>query len=118
MGEKEGGEGAESLCPLLMVKRSSKIFRAGLEVASAGELRRMLSDAKVKLVLRSRNRHRVHGVLHRQKLVVKRDLDAGGSTVVLKASRLLVDTWVVTATARTLGVDSAPVKKQLVVVAG
>ncbi len=74
--------------------------------------------AKVKLVLRSKNRHRVHGVLHRQKLVVKRDLDAGPSTVVLKASRLLADTWVVTATARTLGVDSEPVKKQLVVVPG
>ena len=72
--------------------------------------------AKVKLLLRSRQRHRVDGVLHRQKLVLKRELDAGASTVVLKGSRLLADTWVVTATARTLGVDSAPVKKRLVVV--
>jgi hypothetical protein len=71
--------------------------------------------AKVKLVLRSKNRHRVHGALHRQKLVLRRDLRTGRSTVVLKASRLLVDTWVVTATARALGVDSAPVKKRLVV---
>ncbi|MEO6512113.1 MAG: PKD domain-containing protein [Nocardioides sp.] len=71
--------------------------------------------AKVKLVLRSKDRHRVHGVLHRQKLVLRRDLRAGRSTVVVKAARLLADTWVVTATARALGVDSATVKKQLVV---
>ena len=50
--------------------------------------------AKVKLVLRSKQRHRVDGVLHRQKLVLKRELDAGTSTVVLKGSRLLADTWV------------------------
>jgi hypothetical protein len=73
--------------------------------------------AKVKIVLRSKNRHRVHGVLHRQKLVLRRDLRAGRSTVVIKASRLLADTWVVTGTARALGVDSATVKKRLVVVA-
>ena len=73
--------------------------------------------ARVKLVLRSKNRHRVDGVLHRQKLVLKRDLDAGDSTVVVKASRLLADTWVVTGTARALGVDSDTVKKVLVVVA-
>jgi hypothetical protein len=72
--------------------------------------------AKVKLVLRSKERHRVDGVLHRQKLVLRRELDAGRSTVVLKGSRLLADTWVVTATARTLGVDSTTVKKRLVVV--
>lgn len=72
--------------------------------------------AKVKLVLRSKQRHRVDGVLHRQKLVVRRELDAGRSTVVLKGSRLLADTWVVTGAARTLGVDSATVKKRLVVV--
>ena len=72
--------------------------------------------AKVKLVLRSKQRHRVDGVLHRQKLVLKRELDAGRSTVVVKGSRLLADTWIVTATARTLGVDSATVKKRLVVV--
>jgi hypothetical protein len=72
--------------------------------------------AKVKLVLRSKNRHLVDGVLHRQKLVVKRDLDPGKSTVTLKASRLLADTWVVTAVARTLGVDSPMVKKRLRVV--
>jgi hypothetical protein len=71
--------------------------------------------AKVRLVLRSKQRHRVDGVLHRQKLVLRRELDAGASTVVLKGSRLLADTWVVTATARTLGVDSATVKKRLVV---
>ena len=71
--------------------------------------------AKVKLVLRSKQRHRVDGVLHRQKLVLKRELDAGTSTVVLKGSRLLADTWVVTAVARTLGVDSNQVKKRLVV---
>jgi hypothetical protein len=72
--------------------------------------------ARVKLVLRSKNRHRVHGGLHRQKLVLRRDLGAGDSTVVVKASRLLADTWVVTGAARALGVDSATVKKLLVVV--
>jgi hypothetical protein len=67
-------------------------------------------------VLRSKQRTGSTGFLHRQKLVLKRELDAGTSTVVLKGSRLLADTWVVTATARTLGVDSVPVKKRLVVV--
>jgi hypothetical protein len=72
--------------------------------------------ARVRLVLRSKNRHRVDGALHRQKLVLRRDLGAGRSTVVVKGSRLLPDTWVVTGTARALGVDSATVKKRLVVV--
>jgi hypothetical protein len=72
--------------------------------------------ARAKLVLRSKNRHRVHGELHRQKVVLRRDLDAGRATVVVKGSRLLADTWVVTGTARALGVDSATVKKLLVVV--
>jgi hypothetical protein len=87
-------------------------------IARSDKLRMRLQlnvAAKVKLVLRSKNRHRVHGVLHRQKLVLRRDLDSGRSTVVIKGSRLLADTWVVTATARYLGVESAAVKKRLVV---
>ncbi len=95
---------------------SFKLAKRRISLADKARIRIGLNvPAKVKLVLRSKERHRVDGVLHRQKLVLRRELAAGGSTVVLKGSRLLADTWVVTATARTLGVTSATVKKRLVV---
>jgi hypothetical protein len=72
--------------------------------------------AKVKIKLRSSQRHLVDGELHRVKILVKAERPAGLSTIVLDGSHLLPDTWVVTGTARRLGVDSSTRKQKLLVV--
>jgi PKD repeat protein len=69
--------------------------------------------AKVKVVLRSKHRLLVHGRLHRVKVILKATLPRGPSVLEVVGADLRPDTWVVTGTARKLGVDSAERKQKL-----